>query len=316
MSYQPPPEGSGENRTPEEQARVNPSAGQDPSPTINMGGVPPAGQPPQGGYSPPPPPQGGYTPPPAGGGGYGGYGGGGTPPPAPPTGGSGFSQGDLQSVFQSWMNAVTKPNVATYENELGKASWVKVLIAVAAVAIVSAIVGVIGAAAANAAIDSSFNQVAQQLQDQGASTADIENYRNLARTFAGGGGFFSGLIGPFFSFFLGAGWLYLTSRMFGGQPSDFLRHAYLLSISYAPLRIAGAIVGLVPVLGGLVALVLWAYQLYLSGLALQAAHRMPAGRAQMAVWISLILWVLLVCLCIFLFIFVIAAAVSSTSTGG
>lgn len=327
MSYQPPPEGPSGDKPPDEQAPDSPPAQPDPSPTINMGDATQV-QPPQGGYTSPtsqggyaPPPPSGYTPPPTGGGGYspppmggGGYGGPGAPggmPPAPPSaaGAGGFSPADLQSLLQSWINAVTKPSAMTFEGELRNATWVKVLIGVAAVAIVSFLVSLIFAAAASASIDSAFDQMQNSFSQQGRSV-DLKGYRDLARFFVGGGGAFVALVSPFITFFLGAGWLYLMARLFRGQDSDFLSHSYVLSIGYAPLRIVSRIIGIIPILGGLVAFALWVYQVVLSGFALQASHRMTAGRAQMAVWISYIVLIALSCVCFLLFIVVIVGALS------
>lgn len=254
----------------------------------------------QGGYTPPPPGGGGYSPPPAGGGGYGNYGG--TPPPGS-AGAGGFSQSDLQSVFQSWINAATKPNVMTYESELGNATWAKVLIGVGLVALVSFLVNLLFASAVNASLNPLFDQIQNQLKQQGRS-GYVGNLRNLAS----GGGAFGALIGTFITFFLGAGWLYLMARLFGGQPSNFLTHTYTLSISYAPLRTLGAILSVIPCVG----LIVLVYQLYLSGLALQASHRMTAGRAQMAVWIPVVVLLMLGCACSVLAIGLIAGLISNS----
>src|SRR5205807_8991208 len=135
------------------------------------------------------------------------------------------------------------------------ATWTKVLIGVAAVAVVSFIINLLFASAVNASLNPFFDQMQNQLRQQGRS-ADLGNLRNLAS----GGGAFGSLIGTFIGFFLGSGWLYLMSRIFGGQPTSFLTHSYLLSISYAPLRIASSILSLIPCVGFILVL----YQYYLS----------------------------------------------------
>jgi hypothetical protein len=325
MSYDPQSGGGTEPTGGETQ----PTGGQPTQPT--SGYTPPPG----GDYTPPPPPppaqptqpMGGYTPPPGGGyappppppgGGYGAPPGGyGAPPPPPPpmggpTGGPSFNMGNmgtvnqatLQDLFQSYMNAVTKPNVSTYEMEIPKASWLRTLVGVAAVAIVSFIVSLAFAGAAAAYLSS----LRQQLLDRGYTGPDFTAY-------AGGGGVGGAiftLIFTFVWFFLGAGILWLTAKMFGGTNSNFMTHAYLLSISYTPLRLIGAIVGIIPILGGLVAFAAYLYQLYSAGLAMQASQRMQPGRAQLAAFLPLIVGILLFCICIGIFIFVIAAAVNGT----
>ena len=285
--YAPPPPPSG--------GYTQPTGGYAPPP--EQGGYAP---PPQGGYAPPPqqggyapPPQGGYTPPPGAGyppppppppgAGYGAYG---APPPPPPPGSMGtaagagvtvgsmgtVNQATLQSLFQSYMNAITKPNVATYEAEIPNASWLRTIIGVVIVDVVAFIFALIAVAIGSAQV----NQALSQLHAQG-----IYGYDGLLNLF-GGGGFFGAFIGLFLSllwFFVGAGILWLSARMLGGTGSNFMTHAYLLSLSYTPLRIIGAVIGVMPVLGGLVAFVAYLYQLYSAGLAMQASQRMQPGRA-------------------------------------
>ncbi|MEO8288593.1 MAG: YIP1 family protein [Chloroflexota bacterium] len=286
-------------------------------PTQPVGGYTP---PPGGGYTPPPPtpPTGGYTPPtPPPGGGYGGYG---APPPPPPTGGperpaggpnvnvgnmGTINQASLQDLFQSYMNALTKPNVSTYEGEIHKASWLKVLIGVTAVAIIGFIVRLIFAGAAM----SSLSTLQTQLNNSNV------NFDTSA--FAGGvgvGGAFVGLIGTYITFFLGAGLLWLMARMFGGTGSDFMTHSYLLSISYTPLRIIASILSIIPVVGGIIGFAATLYQLYSAGLAMQASQRMQPGRAQLAAFLPMLVGIVLICLCAVLAVFGLAAAFSGTST--
>jgi Yip1 domain len=280
--------------------------------------------PPQGGYTPPqqggyaPPPQGGYTPPP--GGGYtpppqGGYG---APPPPPggmggPAGGPSFNVGNMGTVdqatvrdlFQSYMNAVTKPNVSTYEAEIPRASWLRTLVGLAAVDIVSFLVSLVAAATASAGV----NQALSQLHAQGYYGFDG------VMSIAGGGGIVGAIIGLLLVpawFFLGAGILWLTARMFGGTNSNFMTHSYLLSLSYTPLRIIGGVLSIIPILGALVSFVAYLYQLYSAGLALQASQRMQPGRAQLAAFLPLIVGILLGCLCFFVAIALFASALRNS----
>jgi hypothetical protein len=209
------------------------------------------------------------------------------------------NQASLSDLLQSYMNAVTKPSAATYEAEIPKASWLRTLIGVAAVAIISFIINLIFAGAAA----STFAPLRQQLEQQGYTGPD-------PFVMSAGGGIaaaFWALIGTFISFFLGAGLLWLMARMFGGTGSDFMTHSYLLSISYTPLRIISTILSIIPVVGGLVALVAYLYQIYSAGLAMQASQRMQPGRAQIAAFLPTIIGIVLGCLCFFV---AIAAVVS------
>src|SRR5207253_9546373 len=103
---------------------------------------------------------------------------------------------------------------------------------------------------------------------------------------------------------------WLAARMFGGTNSNFMTHSYLLSLSYTPLRIIGSVIGIIPILGGLVAFAAGLYQLYSAGLAMQASQRMQPGRAQLAAWLPLVVGILLACLCGVILIFAAAAAIN------
>jgi len=289
--YTPPSEPAGGYTPPAGGGYTQPTGG---GPTQPVGGYTP---PPSGGYTPPPPPSGGYTPPPP-------------PPPGPvmrPEGGGAF---DIQSLFQSWMNALTKPNVATYEAEIPRANWTSVLVGLAIVGLVSALVALLSIGASRAMIDQ-FTPFFQQ-QDPNFDP-------NMLNQFYGGTGIGSAIwafIGTFITFFLGAGVLWLAARMLGGTGSDFMTHSHLLSLSYTPTRVIAAVIGIIPVIGGLIGLVLYFYQLYLAGLSMQASQRMQPGRAQMAAFLPTIIGIVLGGLCCLLAFGAIVAMLNGVSGNG
>jgi hypothetical protein len=327
MSYD--PQSGGSNQPPDEsQGGYRASEGSPTSPTGGTTGGGPTQ--PVGGYTPPPEPAGGYTPPSGGGptqpvGGYtppsgGGYTppppppGGYTPPPPPPPSGpvsrpEGAGGFDFQSMFQSWMNALTKPNVMTYEGEIPRANWTTTLVGLALVAIVSAIISLISLGTSRAMMDQFLPYLRQQDPNFDPNT--------LGWIYGGGGatGVIGALIGTFITFFLGAGVLWLAARMLGGTGSDFMTHSYLLSLSYTPTRVIAAVVGIIPVIGWIVSLVLYFYQLYLAGLSMQASQRMQSGRAQLAAFLPTIIGIVLGGLCCLLAFGALVAALSSISGG-
>jgi hypothetical protein len=195
-------------------------------------------------------------------------------------------------MFQSWLNALTKPNVTTFEAEIPRANWTTTLIGVAVVAVVSAIMALITAGATAAMM----NQM-RPFFDQQNIPFRPEDY---AWAYGGGTtGVIGALFGTFISFFLGAGLLWLLARMLGGTGSDFMTHSYLLSLSYTPTRVIGAVLNIIPGIGWIFALLLSLYQLYLAGLAMQASQRMQPGRAQMAAFLPTIVLIVLIVLCCF-----------------
>jgi hypothetical protein len=213
---------------------------------------------------------------------------------------------DINSLFQSWLNALTKPNVTTYEAEIPRANWTSTLIGVAIVALVSAIMALLSAGAARAYMGWLTPYLEQQ---PGYDPSQLDWVYGAG----GGTGAVSSFIGVFITFFLGAGVLWLAARMLGGTGSDFMTHSYLLSLSYTPTRVVASVLSIIPIIGGIVSLVLFFYQLYLAGLAMQASQRMQPGRAQMAAFLPAIIGIVLGGLCCLLAIGVLISALSSIS---
>ena len=264
MSYQPPSQSGGEDAS-------------------TSGAYTP---PPSGGYSvPPPPPSGGYTPP--DGGGYGSS-------SMPPGGGD---PSNLAHLPQSYMNAVLKPSAETYEREIPNGSWVKVLLGVALVALLGFITNLLLSGYTQA----SMEQARQQFIDQGLDPS-VPPFNLIFELQESAGNPIFSLLLPFVTFFLGAGLLFLLAKIFGSKRSNFMDHAYLLSLSYVPVRVVMSLVSLLsalgPALGCLVSIIvlcLYLYQLFCAGCAIQASHRMEGGRAQLSAFSSIPVLLLLIC---------------------
>ncbi len=221
------------------------------------------------GYPPPPPEyrQPGYPQPGQG------YPGPGNPRPA----NQGF---DLQDLFQRWQAVITGRSVPTFDEQLPSANWPAIWIGLAILGIVRGIIGAIETAV--------------------VSTVRIGN--QVVSTGSPVGSFFSGVIGTFIGFFIGVGILYLIAKMFNGS-GTFLSYAYLLSLIFVPLGAISAIIGLIPVIGGLIALAIGIFEIYLAILATASAHRLPMDRATWVVLIPVIVGLVLA-----LLLFIAAAA--------
>jgi hypothetical protein len=327
MAYDPPPQNPG--GPPPEESPAGPPAPTPPS--ENPPSPPGAMQPPPGGYVSPPgtggytppssgytPPQGGYTPPQ--GGGYGT-----PPPPVPPTYAgpgmgalAGGGQVGLQGLLQSYLNAVTRPNVATYQAEFANASWLKVGIGIGIVTAVSVLTSLLTLAGSGSA---SLDQSLQTLRDRGVSESTIEFIRQFIAFFTRGGGLLLALLFTAVFFFLGAGVLYILARVLGGRGTSFMTHAYLLSLSYVPIKVVSSLLGLLstPTAGsglacitGPLTLGLYLYMLYSAGLSMQVSQGLAPGRAQLAAFLPLILGFLFLCLCIVGVVVLVIGAASGT----
>lgn len=287
-SPQPPPSGGGYSAPP--------------PPSSGSGYTPPGGgytPPPNSGYTPPPS-GGGYTPPPPSGGGYG------APPPPPRPSGPGnmggmgnmnISQASIQGYFQKCIKAITKPSAATYEGEIPHANWNSVIVGLVAATAVGFLIGLIKA----------FLPVSLYTYNFGTSSSAFNSGFGSYLTSVGIGGAFLSLILIPLSFFIGAALLFGMARLFGGTGSNFLTHSYLLSLSWTPLKIIAAVVGIIPIVGSLIGLLIYLYQIYSAGLAMQASQRMQPGRAQLAAFLPTIVGLVFACLCAILIVMTGAA---------
>ncbi len=262
--------------------------------------------PPQsGGYPPPPPPGyappgGGYSPPPPGyppaGGGY--------PPPGyapgygPPAGGPPIPAG-VGNLFQKWLKVTTKPGISTFATELPTANWSDIWVSLIGLGILTAITGYIGALE----FTSNVNPFLTGLTPQQRAIFDVYFHPNPAVAFGS-------IISVPLGFFIGQAILFVSAKIFGGRGS-FKEQAYAYSLFYVPIGGLSAIVGLVPVLGGIVAALLGVYEIVLGVMAMAASQRLSVGRAIGAVLLPVVVVLVLACA----FVFVIAAIIAASLHG-
>ena len=174
------------------------------------------------------------------------------------------------------------------------------------VAVIGFIFSLIGSAIATSGLNSSLNQLREQGQGQIADAMQ-------GLTLYTGSSPFVSLISPFITFFIGAGIQYLLAKMLGGQGNDFLTHSYLASLSYTPLRTIGLILSIIPFLGSCIVFLATLYQIYSVGVSMQVSQRMQSGRAQLAAWLPLVLFILLLCICTIAFGAFLASILNSTT---
>jgi hypothetical protein len=191
-----------------------------------------------------------------------------------------FSQGDLQRLFQQYKNVVTKYDYTVYGPEIAKANRKDLMLGIGMTALINGIFAFLTTLLFTAAFGGfaglrGFGGFSDYIGGSGITSAFL--------------GLITGIIGTFISFFVGAYVTFWVARQFfKGQGTDFWTHAYLLSLSYAPLRSIGSILRIVPILGGIVGAILTLYQYYHTGLAIQAYHRTDTLNGQLSVWIPVI----------------------------
>ncbi len=209
----------------------------------------PSNPPPPGAYPPPPltPGMGAYPPPPPGPGAYS-PGPGAYPPPSPRPPATGF---DIQALLQRYITVLRNPGVATFSAEAPYADWTAIWIGLVALAIVRAIFGYI---------------TGLEYHVVGAPSPSV-------------GSVISTLITTFITFFIVAGVAHLLSRLFFSSTASFLPYAYVLSLFLVPLGIIQSVVGIIPILGGLIGLAAGIYSLILWYFATIAVQRVSEGQA-------------------------------------
>ncbi|MBI4498270.1 MAG: YIP1 family protein [Chloroflexi bacterium] len=206
----------------------------------------------------------------------------------------------LAQLFQSWATVLTQPAVATFDRERPAASLDKVLVAILLAGLV-------------AGVGSALGQLVLLLFLPGLVTDGERAFdplfaEQMAPTAVGiVVGVIVAPLAALIGFFVWAGVLFLVAKVLGG-PGDFVAHSYLLSLSAAPLTAINGVLSIIPCLALLAAIPVFIYQLVLTTLALQSAHRFTVGRA-IAVWLIpvAVLFFLGLCFAVLIFALVIAA---------
>lgn len=219
---------------------------------------------------------------------------------------------DFSAMIQTWINAVTQPNEAFYDNERRSpnATLGTAIIWIVIAAVVSALVGALGLAIGLNALSNSgvFEEI---LSDPGIP----DEARLVFEAFLSGGGMgglaggalVAGIIWAPIGFLIGTGIMHLIARLLGGQ-GDFGRFSYLVAAFQAPISIVSSLLGLVPFLGGCVSGLLGIYSIFLAYFAIKTEHQLTQGKSIMVLLIPLIIAVVLA-VCVGIAVVTLVAAV-------
>ena len=252
----------------------------------------------------PPPYQTGQTgepPPPGGAGSYGSYrsyDAFGEPGGPPPTGGAyayaapGPPQpAGMGAIWQKWVNVTTRPGVASFAQELPTANWRDIWLSLIGLAILSAITGAIAAL---------YTSQTLTLPRADGTTTTVH--------IPAGASWFTIITVPL-AFFVGVAILFVIAKIFGGT-GTFLEQSYAMALYYVPIQGVIALLGLLPILGGLAAFVLGIYEIVLSVFAITASQRLTIGRSVAVVLLPAVILFLLVCGLIVFVAAIVAAALN------
>lgn len=214
---------------------------------------------------------------------------------------------DINGWFQTWLNVITHPSEQVFEQERQRpqATLTTALIWMAIAAVISGIFALIQGLLFSASLSAAGGMPAL-LAQMNVPPEVIDQISTMpflggAAAGAGVGAVITSILGTLLGFLIGVGFFYLVARLLGGT-GNFGRYAYLIATFSAPLSILGSLLGLVPVLGGCLGIVIAIYQIVLTYFATRVEHNLSQGRAITVVFIPIILGILLV-LCI---VFVLA----------
>lgn len=203
----------------------------------------------------------------------------------------------VEQLPRQYWKVLSRPGAATFAEEAGKASWDIILLQLISYAVIAAVLAVLQNII-NPPNTSFLNQLNSNagVNNQSAALA-ITNSPALTVIFS--------LSATLIGFFIGQGILFGLAKAFGGQ-GTFTQQAYVFLLFQVPLGILEGIVGLVPVVGGLIALAGTIYEIVLAVFAIMGVHRLSGGKASAVVLIPIGVVFLLACCAIALLVVALA----------
>ena len=201
---------------------------------------------------------------------------------------------DFQSIFQTWVNVLTRPGEEVFVAERGKASATlsTALVWIILAAVITALLSQLQAQFFDTALGG-MGQIVDLLPSELQG-----EFGTIAESGAAGGAAFNllSIILIPLSFLLGVGIYHIIATVLGGR-GQYGRYAYLTASYSAPLMIVTSILGFIPVVGGCLSLLLAIYQFVLTYFAIKVEYGLSQGRAIVVVVIPLLAGLILaVCL--------------------
>ena len=209
----------------------------------------------------------------------------------------------IRQLPNQYIRVLTKPSAATFAAEQGKAAWNIVWIQLLIYAVILAALGYIGSL-----IGLSFGAFSSLMNTGSLSSSGINP--GTLQAVAASSSFGEIILVPL-DFFIVVGIYYLLAKAFGGQ-GTFLAQGYSFLLYHVPIGILSGVIGLIPILGGIVAFALYIYGIVLNVFLIMATHRLSGGKATAVVLIPIAVIAVLVCALGVIFFALIAAALRQT----
>ena len=203
----------------------------------------------------------------------------------------------IAQLPNQYVKVLTKPSALTFAGEMGKASWDIFWVQLIGYAVIAGILGYLRTLIPGAAMAYSNPGLASPV-----TAGMLEAVALLTSV--------GNIIFIPISFFIGQGIIYLLAKAFGGT-GTFLRQGYTYLLIAVPVGIITAVLGLIPVLGGVAAFGLGIYSLILQIFSLMPVHRLSGGKATAVVLIPIVAAFVLVIVLIIILVAVIASSMHS-----
>jgi hypothetical protein len=200
---------------------------------------------------------------------------------------------EIKELPKQYTDVLTKPGVATFAAEMGKANWRIIWVQLLSWGVISTILGLLAGLI--------FTSIGYRFYGY----LSPEAIQELSVRSASYGGIISIPLGCF----LWMGLVYLLAKAFNGQ-GTFLAQSYTTLLFQVPLGILGSILAMVPYFG-LLSFAVFIYGIVLQVFALMAVHRLSGGKATAVVFLPAVVITLLVVVLAVTFISVLAGVLLS-----
>lgn len=219
-------------------------------------------------------------------------------------------------MIQTWLNILTRPGEQAFaeEQQNPNATLSTALVWMAIAAVVNGVVAIISGFLFRNSLRSAGGiqgimgqlglpaEVLSQLESSPALDAAIQTQSTSAIIT---GGIWT-IVWTLLGFLIGVGILHLIARVLGGS-GVYGRYAYLIAAFAAPISIVSSLLGMVPLVGGCIGILLAIYSIVLAYFATRVEHNLPQGKAIAAVLIPIAVVIVLAICGITLFAGAIAA---------
>lgn len=187
---------------------------------------------------------------------------------------------DLNATIDTWRRVLTQPGEEVFEQEKLDPNGTLTLgvIWMVIAGVIATIFGVIQAVLGMGAMTTA-------LSEAGLPPEMEQMLSPMMGSMLGGATFVSIITVPVF-FLIGALIYHLLATVLGGS-GDFGKFAYLFATFQAPLTMGAALLGVIPVLGGCLAILLSVYSYVLSYFAIKVNYGLTQGRALAVILIPL-----------------------------